>query len=48
MDFDSLLAPVMEFFSHGVGKQIADALWALYTHLYPSNAGPAEPVVVPK
>ncbi|MCF4007398.1 hypothetical protein L1O03_09475 [Corynebacterium uropygiale] len=47
MDLDALLAPVIEFFSHGIGAQIAQIFWQVFSFLYPANAEAAGPVVIP-
>lgn len=36
----------MEFFSHGIGAQIAEVFWQILAVLYPANAPAAEPVVL--
>ncbi|KXU17281.1 MULTISPECIES: hypothetical protein [Corynebacterium] len=41
MDFDSLLAPVIEFFSNGIGAVIAQIAEFLYSVFFPANAGAA-------
>ncbi|CQD14533.1 hypothetical protein ACL1HS_11000 [Corynebacterium striatum] len=41
MDFDSLLAPVIEFFSTGIGAVIAKVAEFIYSVLFPANAGAA-------
>ncbi|MFI5505718.1 hypothetical protein ACFLIN_10340 [Corynebacterium kutscheri] len=37
--------PILEFFSTGIGKVIADVLKVIYTILYPSNADSATKAV---
>ncbi len=41
MNFDAMLEPVFQFFSHGIGATIAEILRVVYEFLYPSNAGAA-------
>ncbi|SDL99148.1 hypothetical protein SAMN04488535_1490 [Corynebacterium mycetoides] len=48
MDFNALLAPVIAFFSEGIGKAIFDFAQMLYSILYPANAEAAYPVETPK
>ena len=48
MNLDVILNQITSFFSHGTGKVIADALWAIYTFLFPANAEAARPVEIPK
>lgn len=43
MDLNSLLEPVIAFFSDGIGAVIRDVLVALYEILYPANAEAAKP-----
>lgn len=38
MDFNAIITPILEFFSTGVGKVIADILKALYNVFFPANA----------
>ncbi|QPK79052.1 hypothetical protein G7Y31_11240 [Corynebacterium lizhenjunii] len=38
MDFNALLEPLINFFSHGIGAVIAQIGQFLYGLLYPSNA----------
>lgn len=38
MDFNAILAPVVEFFSDGIGAIIADFFEILYNIFYPANA----------
>ncbi|MGD7003503.1 hypothetical protein [Corynebacterium halotolerans] len=47
MNFDEILAPVIEFFSDGIGAVIASIGEVLYNLSYPSNADPASPVDIP-
>lgn len=47
MNFDEILAPLIEFFSEGIGAIIAQVGEFLYDLLYPSNADAATPVVIP-
>lgn len=47
MNFEEILAPVIEFFSDGIGAIIASIGEVLYNLSYPSNADPASPVVIP-
>lgn len=48
MDIGAMLDPLVQFFSEGIGKMIADAMTVLYELLYPANAEPAAPVEIPK
>ncbi|AKP09606.2 Hypothetical protein Cp262_1980 [Corynebacterium pseudotuberculosis] len=41
------MLPVMNFFSQGIGRVIADILHAIYSFFYPSNA-PAATLPVEK
>lgn len=41
MDFDFLLAPVIEFFSNGIGAVIAQIAEFLYSVFFPANADAA-------
>lgn len=44
MNFDEILAPVIDFFSDGIGAVIAGIAEFLYELLFPSNADPAAPI----
>ncbi|QNE90355.1 hypothetical protein H0194_05140 [Corynebacterium incognita] len=48
MNFNEILEPVIEFFSHGIGAIIAEVAKFLYHFAYPSNAEGATPVEIPK
>lgn len=48
MNFEEILAPVLEFFSSGIGAQIASFGEYLYNLSYPANADPAENVELPQ
>lgn len=48
MNLDVIVSQLTDFFSQGIGKAIADALWAIYTVLYPANAEAAFPIEIPK
>ncbi|WP_296134717.1 hypothetical protein [uncultured Corynebacterium sp.] len=41
MDFNSILAPVIDFFSNGIGAVIRDIAVGLYNVLFPANADAA-------
>ena len=41
MDFNSILAPVIDFFSNGIGAVIRDIAVAAYNILFPANADAA-------
>ena len=41
MDFNSILAPVIDFFSNGIGAVIRDIAVTLYNVLFPANADAA-------
>lgn len=41
MDFNSILAPAIDFFSNGIGAVIRDIAVALYNILFPANADAA-------
>lgn len=43
-----MLDPLVQFFSGGIGKVIADVMTALYELLFPANADAATPVEIPK
>lgn len=47
MNFEEILAPVIEFFSDGIGAIIASFGEILYNLSYPSNADPATPIEIP-
>ncbi len=47
MNFDAILAPIIEFFSHGIGATIARVGETIYNFLFPSNADSAFPVDTP-
>lgn len=38
MDITAIMAPVVEFFQHGIGRVIGAILQAIYQILYPANA----------
>ncbi|AIT90135.1 MULTISPECIES: hypothetical protein [Corynebacterium] len=38
MDINAILLPVMDFFSQGIGRVIANILQAIYSFFYPANA----------
>ena len=48
MNFDEILAPIIDFFSDGIGAIIAQIGDILYALLYPANADPATPVEIPE
>lgn len=48
MNLDAILSQLTDFFSQGIGKAIADVLWAIYTALFPANAEAARPIEIPK
>lgn len=48
MNLDGITAQLTEFSSHGIGKSIAEVLWAVYTALFPANAEAAFPIEIPK
>ncbi|MBP3948915.1 hypothetical protein [Corynebacterium sp. Marseille-P3884] len=48
MNLDGITAQLTEFSSHGIGKSIAEVLWAIYTALFPANAEAAFPIEIPK
>lgn len=48
MNLDAIVSQLTQFFSTGVGKTIADVLWAVYTLLFPANAEAARPIEIPR
>lgn len=48
MNFDALLAPVIDFFSTGIGQVIRNIAEFLYSIFSPSNAEAAHPIEIPK
>lgn len=47
MDINSIMMPIIDFFSHGIGQIIANVMRVLYGLFYPSNAEAAHPVELP-
>lgn len=48
MNIDAIVTQLTDFFSQGIGKAIADVLWAVYSVLFPANAEAAFPIEIPK
>ncbi|MCG7279658.1 MULTISPECIES: hypothetical protein [Corynebacterium] len=48
MDIGAMLDPLVQFFSGGIGKSIADVMTFLYELFFPANAEAAAPVEIPK
>ncbi|WP_197079705.1 hypothetical protein [Corynebacterium kalinowskii] len=47
MDINSIMTPVLDFFSHGIGEIIANVMRVIYALIYPANAEAARPVDLP-
>lgn len=47
MNFDEILAPMIDFSSDGIGAILAQIGEILYAILYPANADPATPIEIP-
>ena len=48
MDIGAMLDPILQFFSEGIGKGIADLFRFLYEAFFPANADAAEKVEIPQ
>ncbi|QMV84119.1 hypothetical protein HW450_06920 [Corynebacterium hindlerae] len=47
MDINSIMGPIVDFFTHGIGQIIANVMRVIYSIFYPSNAEAAHPIELP-
>lgn len=48
MNLDAIVSQATAFSSHGIGKTLLDAFWAIYTFFLPANAEAAHPITLPR